>query len=181
MQSRRSRAFAFRSLLLFGFWLLLLEPDSLSPVEIGLDWAVGAFAAISAALVSLRLLPPAARGPRLWPLVRYLLRFLVQSLLTVLSGLLRILRRPGDAERVMAAQLLGTGGVAALLLLGSATDLTAATDLVLLLLAALVAVAFVAGLSNAPPAPSARPTSGPADRQEPAAANPAGEYAWAGD
>ena len=29
-------------------------------------------------------------------------------LLTVLLGLLRILRGPGDAERVMAAQLLGT-------------------------------------------------------------------------
>lgn len=75
-------------------------------------------------------------------------------LLTVLLGLVRILRGPGDAERLMAAQLLGTGGVAALLLLGSATDLTAATDLalVLALLAAFAAVAFVAGLGTAAPA-----------------------------
>lgn len=75
-------------------------------------------------------------------------------LVTVLLGLVRILRGPGDAERLMAAQLLGTGGVAALLLLGSATDLTAATDLalVLALLAAFAAVAFVAGLGMAVPA-----------------------------
>ncbi len=69
-------------------------------------------------------------------------------LLTVLLGLVRILRGPGDHERLMSVQLLGTGGVAALLLLGSAIDLTGATDLALLLvlLAAFAAVAFVAGL-----------------------------------
>ncbi|MGD2019751.1 MAG: sodium:proton antiporter [Thiohalocapsa sp.] len=69
-------------------------------------------------------------------------------LLTVLLGLLRILRGPGDAERITAVNLLGTGGVAALLLLGSAVDLAAATDLalVLVLLAAFAGVAFVAGL-----------------------------------
>ena len=79
-------------------------------------------------------------------------------LATVLLGLVRILRGPGDAERIMAAQLLGTGGVAALLLLGSATDLAAATDLalVLLLLAAFVAVAFVAGLGGGQAAGRAR-------------------------
>jgi multicomponent Na+:H+ antiporter subunit F len=71
-------------------------------------------------------------------------------LLTVLLGLLRVLRGPGDAERMMAVNLLGTGGVAALLLLGSAVDLTAATDLalVLVLLAAFGSVAFVAGLGG---------------------------------
>lgn len=70
-------------------------------------------------------------------------------LLTVLLGLLRVLRGPGDAERLMAVNLLGTGGIAAMLLLGSAVDLTAATDLalVLVLLAAFAGVAFVAGLS----------------------------------
>jgi multicomponent Na+:H+ antiporter subunit F len=89
-------------------------------------------------------------------------------LLTVLLGLLRVLRGPGDTERVMAAQLLGTGGVAALLLLGSAVDLTAATDLalVLVLLAAFVAVAFVTGLradapqGSAPTPPAAGERSG---------------------
>ena len=97
-------------------------------------------------------------------------------LLTVLLGLLRILRGPGDAERVMAAQLLGTGGVAALLLLGNATDLTAATDLalVLLLLAAFATAAFVAGLS-------AGPAAGAPDRHERASANPASDDAQAGD
>lgn len=77
----------------------------------------------------------------------------VLILLTVLLGLRRILRGPGDAERVMAAQLLGTGGIAALLLLGSATDLTAATDLamVLVMLAAFVAAAFGAGAGPRPP------------------------------
>ena len=38
----------------------------------------------------------------------------------VALGLVRILRGPGDADRIMAAQLLGTGGIAALLLLGKA-------------------------------------------------------------
>jgi multicomponent Na+:H+ antiporter subunit G len=36
-------------------------------------------------------------------------------LATVAVGLARILRGPADAERMMATQLLGTGGVAALL------------------------------------------------------------------
>ena len=39
----------------------------------------------------------------------------------VALGLLRILRGPGDADRIMAAQLLGTGGIAAVLLLGAAS------------------------------------------------------------
>ena len=41
-------------------------------------------------------------------------------ILTMLAlGLVRILRGPGDADRMMAAQLIGTGGIAALLLLGA--------------------------------------------------------------
>ena len=35
----------------------------------------------------------------------------------VALGLVRILRGPGRADRIMAAQLLGTGGIAVLLLL----------------------------------------------------------------
>ena len=79
-------------------------------------------------------------------------------LLTVLLGLGRILRGPNDAERLMAAQLLGTGGVAALLLLGSAVDLTGVADLalVLALLGAFVAAAFVAGLAGGRRTESAR-------------------------
>ena len=64
---------------------------------------------------------------------------------TVALGLVRILRGPGDADRIMAAQLLGTGGIAALLLWGEAMDAPAAADvaLTLALLAAFVSVAFV--------------------------------------
>jgi len=68
----------------------------------------------------------------------------------VALGLVRILRGPGDADRMMAAQLLGTGGIAALLLLGAATGEAAAIDvaLTLALLAAFASIAFVkAGLA----------------------------------
>jgi multicomponent Na+:H+ antiporter subunit F len=62
-------------------------------------------------------------------------------------GLVRILRGPGDADRIMAAQLLGTGGIAALLLLAKVMSSPAAVDVALLLalLAAFVSVAFVKG------------------------------------
>jgi multicomponent Na+:H+ antiporter subunit F len=65
----------------------------------------------------------------------------------VALGLIRILRGPGDDDRIMAAQLLGTGGIAALLLLAEAMRAPAAVDvaLILALLAAFVSVAFVKG------------------------------------
>ena len=65
-------------------------------------------------------------------------------LATVALGLARILWGPGDADRMMAAQLLGTGGVATLLLLGAATGVGGAVDvaLTLALLAAFASVAF---------------------------------------
>jgi multicomponent Na+:H+ antiporter subunit F len=63
----------------------------------------------------------------------------------VALGLIRILRGPDDADRMMAAQLLGTGGIATLLLLGTATGETATIDvaLTLALLAAFASFAFV--------------------------------------
>lgn len=66
-------------------------------------------------------------------------------LATVALGLARVLRGPGDVDRIMAAQLLGTGGIAALLLWGEAMNMAAADDvaLTLALLAAFVSVAFV--------------------------------------
>ena len=66
---------------------------------------------------------------------------------TVVLGMLRILRGPGDADRVMAAQLLGTGGVAALLLSGIARGRPASIDLALTLavLAAFASIGFVKG------------------------------------
>jgi multicomponent Na+:H+ antiporter subunit F len=68
----------------------------------------------------------------------------------VALGLVRILRGPGDADRIMAAQLLGTGGIATLLLLAKAMSLPAAVDgaLILALLAAFVTVAFVKGFAH---------------------------------
>jgi multicomponent Na+:H+ antiporter subunit F len=66
---------------------------------------------------------------------------------TVVLGLVRILRGPGDAERMMAAQLLGTGGIAVLLLVGAATGESAVVDvaLTLALLATFASIAFVKG------------------------------------
>jgi multicomponent Na+:H+ antiporter subunit F len=69
---------------------------------------------------------------------------------TVALGLVRILRGPGNADRMLAAQLLGTGGVAALLLLGVASGVGAVAEVALLLalLAAFSSVAFVAGAAR---------------------------------
>jgi multicomponent Na+:H+ antiporter subunit F len=68
-------------------------------------------------------------------------------LATVVAGLVRVLRGPGEADRIMAVQLLGTGGIAVLLLASEAIEASAAADvaLVLALLAAFVTAAFVAG------------------------------------
>ena len=65
-------------------------------------------------------------------------------------GLLRILRGPADADRMTAAQLLGTGGVATLLLLAAAVQSPAIVDVALLLalLAAFASVAFVNSASH---------------------------------
>jgi len=66
-------------------------------------------------------------------------------------GLVSILRGPGDADRMMAAQLIGTGGITTLLLLGTVANLPAAIDvaLTLALLATFASIAFVKkGLSS---------------------------------
>jgi multicomponent Na+:H+ antiporter subunit F len=68
-------------------------------------------------------------------------------------GLIRLLRGPGDADRIMAAQLFGTGGIAAVLLLGAATGVGATLDvaLTLAILAAFATFAFAkAKLAQAP-------------------------------
>jgi multicomponent Na+:H+ antiporter subunit F len=68
-------------------------------------------------------------------------------LATVAAGLIRVLRGPVNADRMMAAQLLGTGGITTLLLIAAATGAAALVDvaLVLALLAAFASVAFVIG------------------------------------
>jgi multicomponent Na+:H+ antiporter subunit F len=71
-------------------------------------------------------------------------------LIAVTVGLFRALRGPAEVDRMMAAQLLGTGGVAVVLLLGIATSMPPTIDvaLMLALLAAFASVAFVAGASH---------------------------------
>ena len=68
----------------------------------------------------------------------------------VALGLIVILRRPAEVDHMMAAQLLGTGGVAILLLLAAATGTPPIVDVALLLalFAAFAAVAFVRSASD---------------------------------
>jgi multicomponent Na+:H+ antiporter subunit F len=65
--------------------------------------------------------------------------------LNVAAGLWRVSRGPTPPDRMLAAQLLGTTGVAVLLLVAQATGSSAPRDvaLVLALLAVVVGVAFV--------------------------------------
>ena len=79
-------------------------------------------------------------------------------LATVALGLVRVLRGPADADRMMAAQLLGSGGIAALLLLGAAAGVDSVIDLslALALLAAFATVAFVK-FAASPPSGEAGP------------------------
>lgn len=72
-------------------------------------------------------------------------------LLTVGGGMIAILRSRIAIERMMAVQLLGTGGAAALLLLGAASANPALTDVALLLtlLSAFACAAFTLGESDA--------------------------------
>lgn len=66
-------------------------------------------------------------------------------LATIALGFLRVHRGPSRADRIASAQLVGTGGVAVTLLLSAASGNGAIIDvgLVLALLAAFAAVAFV--------------------------------------
>jgi multicomponent Na+:H+ antiporter subunit F len=74
--------------------------------------------------------------------------FLLASAALVLAltavGLARVLRGPTDADRMMAVQLLGTGGIAIVLLVAGAIGVPAAVDIALIaaLLAAFASVAF---------------------------------------
>jgi multicomponent Na+:H+ antiporter subunit F len=70
-------------------------------------------------------------------------------LATVALGLVRVLRGPTAMDRMLAAQLLGSGGIGVVLLLAAATERSAVVDvaLVLALFAAFAAVAFVKGAS----------------------------------
>lgn len=89
----------------------------------------------------------------------FLLAASIFILATVAVGLIRVLRGPGNAERMMAAQLIGSGGIASLLTAGTATGVSAATDLALTLalLATFASIAFVKkGTPRSPDAPEVR-------------------------
>jgi multicomponent Na+:H+ antiporter subunit F len=81
-------------------------------------------------------------------------------LFTVAVGLVRILGGPGDADRIMAAQLIGTGGIASLLLIAAATGARGVDD-VALGLAILAAFASAAFVNSG--APTEKPDLNPAD------------------
>lgn len=61
-------------------------------------------------------------------------------------AMLRILRSSGAADRLMAAQIIGSGGVAVLLLLSAAMQMPAIADVALML--AILAVFATVGFIN---------------------------------
>jgi multicomponent Na+:H+ antiporter subunit F len=71
------------------------------------------------------------------------------TIVTILTGigLARMLRGPSAADRMMSAQLIGTGGAAAALLIATASGVAAIIDIALTLavLAAFSAVALSMG------------------------------------
>jgi multicomponent Na+:H+ antiporter subunit F len=75
----------------------------------------------------------------------FLLSAMSFVVLMVAIGLVRVARGPGRAERMMAAQLLGTGAIGALLLYAVATGEEPVLDvaLTLALLSAFASIAFV--------------------------------------
>ena len=78
-------------------------------------------------------------------MAEFLLLMAAFVVLMVALGLVRVAIGPGRAERMMAAQLLGTGAIGALLLLSAAVGEPAVVDvaLTLALLSAFASVAFV--------------------------------------
>jgi multicomponent Na+:H+ antiporter subunit F len=67
-------------------------------------------------------------------------------------GLLRVLRGPGNADRILSVQLIGSAGGAILLLLAAATKTPSIVDvaLMLALLAAFTSVGFLRDASGSP-------------------------------
>jgi multicomponent Na+:H+ antiporter subunit F len=74
----------------------------------------------------------------------FLLAMALLLLLTMSAGLVRVVIGPTPADRMMAAQLLGTSGIAVLLLLALALEVPALLDVALIfaLLAAVSVAAF---------------------------------------
>jgi multicomponent Na+:H+ antiporter subunit F len=95
-------------------------------------------------------------------LTEFLLATAGVILLTVAVGLVRVLSGPGDADRLMAAQLIGSGGIGSLLLISAATGEHGIEDVALglALLAAFASAAFVNS-----GAPAEEPDAEAADRR----------------
>ncbi|QBQ55238.1 monovalent cation/H+ antiporter complex subunit F [Nitrosococcus wardiae] len=74
-------------------------------------------------------------------------------IVTIMVGLIRIVRGPTAADRMLTAQLFGTTSVAILLLLGEAQDNPSLQDVALIfaLLAAITGIAFVRHTWNTEP------------------------------
>lgn len=77
-------------------------------------------------------------------MIEYEMSLAVFLLINLLASLLRVARGPTPADRMLAALLFGSTGVALLLLLAHAGDVPALTDvaLVFALLAAVTGAAF---------------------------------------
>jgi multicomponent Na+:H+ antiporter subunit F len=86
---------------------------------------------------------------------RFYFGLAVFLLLNLVGGLVRILRGPTRGDRMLAAQLYGTTGVAVLLVLAEVVEQPAFRDvaLVFALLAVLNTVVFVRWRAGAGPAP----------------------------
>ena len=82
----------------------------------------------------------------------YLALILCGLLISLLAGMIRVLRGPTEADRMMAAQLFGTSAVAMMLVLSHLMAMPALLDvaLVLAILAAVALVAFVSLSANRP-------------------------------
>jgi multicomponent Na+:H+ antiporter subunit F len=80
--------------------------------------------------------------------------FVLVLVLNLVASLARILRGPRAADRLLAAQLFGTGGVALLLVLSQVQDMPALRDIALVfaLLAFLAVVVFARRVARSPEA-----------------------------
>jgi multicomponent Na+:H+ antiporter subunit F len=97
------------------------------------------------------------------------LAFAAFLIANVLIGLLRVARGPAPADRMVAAQLFGTMGVATLMLLAQATGRPGLTDAAFLfaVLGALALLAFVNRVAGrlADDWPDGRPPGGRPDEE----------------
>ena len=77
--------------------------------------------------------------------MNYFLWIALFLLLSLFLGLIRVMRGPTPADRMLTAQLFGTGGVALLLILAKAMQLPSLVDVALVyaLLTAITMVVFV--------------------------------------